>query len=124
MRMKRSRLKRYYIRSKNVVKDNEGSTSVEYAVPIAFSGEVWPASGKVQAEMYGEKLSYIRNVRVDGNYVIATDRKGVVHYVFPNGLDIVESDGVCLYVSGDAEPDYKILSVKPYKPLRMECMKL
>lgn len=124
MRMKRSRLKQYYLRSKNMVKDNEGSTSIEYADPIAFTGEVWAASGKVQAEIYGEKLSYIRNVRVNGNYVITTDRKGVVHYVFPEGLDIVESDGVCLYVSGDADPDYKVLSIRTYKPLRMECIKL
>ena len=112
MRMKRSRLKQYYLRSKKVIKDNEGSTWVEYAEPVAFMGEVWAASGKVQAEIYGERLSYIRNVRVDGSYV------------FQDGLDIVESDGVCLYVSGDADPDYKVLSIKPCKPLRMECVKL
>lgn len=124
MRMKRSRLKQYYLRSKKVIKDNEGSTWVDYAEPVAFMGEVWAASGKVQAEIYGERLSYIRNVRVDGSYAITTDQKGIVHYVFQDGLDIVESDGVCLYVSVDADPDYKVLSIKPCKPLRMECVKL
>lgn len=124
MRMKRSRVKTHYIRSRTSVKDSEGGSNVTYEAAHEFRGEVWPASGKVQAEMYGEKLSYIRNVRVDGKYIITTDRNGIVHYVYPDGLDIVESDGACLYVLGEAMPDYKVLSVKPYEPLRMECMKL
>lgn len=124
MRMKQSRLQRYYLRTRTTAKDKEGNTWNEYAPAIEFRGEVWPASGKVQAELYGERLSYVRNVRIDGKYVITTDEKGIVHYVYPNGLDIVESDGVCLYVNADAEPDYKVLSIKPYQPLRMECIKL
>ena len=124
MRMKQSRLQNYHLRSREVKKDSEGGTYTEYADAITFSGEVWPASGKVQAEIYGEKLSYVRNVRIDGKYVIATDRSGIVHYVYPDGLDIVESDGMCLYVDAAAEPDYKVLSIKPYQSLRMECMKL
>lgn len=123
MRMRQSRIRTYYLRTRETVKDNEGNTSNEYAPAVSFHGEVWPATGKVQAEVYGERLSYVRNVRVDGKYVITTDRDGIVHYVYPCGLDIVESDGVCLYVGADEDPDYKVLSVKPYNPLRMECMK-
>lgn len=124
MRLKRSRVKKYYHKTKTTERDSEGGTYEHYGDAVVFSGEVWPASGKVQAEMYGEKLSYIRNVRIEGKYIITVDRKNQLHYVFPEGLDISESDGLCLYVSPDAEPDYRIISIKPYTPLRLEAEKL
>lgn len=124
MRMKRNRIRKYYHKSREVLRDAECATSTQYVKLTEFQGEVWAASGKIQAEIYGEKLSYIRNVRIDGKYVITTDRKGIVHYVYPSGLDIVENDGICLYVDADEEPDYKIVSVKPYNLLELECMKL
>lgn len=124
MRMKRNRQTVHYLKTRQSKKGNEGNSFVTYGEAKEFIGEVWPASGKAQAEIYGERLSYIRNVKIKGKYVITTDREGIVHYVYPDGLDIVENDGVCLYVPADAEPDYKVLSIKPYEPLRMECMKL
>lgn len=124
MRLKRSRIEIHYVRPRITEKDSEGGTYEEYDTARPFQGEVWPASGKVQAEMFGERLSYIRNVRMLGDYVISTDRKGKVHYVFPDGLDVTESDGMCLYVSGNSNPDYKVLSIKPYRPLRLEAEKI
>lgn len=124
MRMKRSRVQKFFLKKREVKKDGEGSTYDEYGEAVAFRGEAWAASGKVQAEQYGERLSYIRNVRVDGKYRVEADKKGILHYVYPDGLDIVESDGVCLYVGADMEPDYKVISIKPVKPLRMECIKI
>lgn len=105
-------------------KDNELNAYTEYLEPVTFKGTVWPGGGKVQAELYGNRLSYIRNIKVEGRYYITTDRKGTIHYVFPSGLDLVENDGLCLYVSADSEPDYKIIAVKPYDPLRLECERL
>lgn len=124
MCMRRSRVKKYYLRKRETLKDEQGGTYEEYKEPIEWSGEVWSAGGKVQAEMYGERLSYIRNVRIAGEYKIVTDEKNRLHYVFENGLDITESDGMCLYVPGESKPDYKIISIKPYQPLRLECEKI
>lgn len=124
MRMRRNRVKAYYAKARIPKKDNEGGIYDEYGAAISFAGEVWPRGGKVQAETYGEKLSYIRNVKVQGEYVITTDRKNIIHYVFPEGLDISESDGMCLYVPPEADPDYKIIAIKPYNPLRLECERL
>lgn len=120
MRMKRSRIKTFFTRKAITVKDGEGSTSTDYDKAIAFQGESWPAGGKVQAELYGNRLSYIRNVKVDGKYHTKTDEKGMLHYIFENGMDLIENDGVCLYVSADRTPDYKIISIKPYRPLMLE----
>lgn len=124
MRMKRSRVNEYYLRKRETRKDEQGSTYEDYASSVSFKGEVWAAGGEVQVKMYGEKLSYIRNVKIQGNYRIITDEKNHVYYVFEDGLDVAESDGVCLYVSGESKPDYKIISIKPYQPLRLECEKI
>ena len=124
MHMRRSRIKTFYLRKANTAKDDEGCTSVDYGNPVSFQGESWPAGGRVQAEMYGNRLSYIRNVKIDGKYDITTDEKGMPHYVFQNGMDIMENDGVCLYVPQNMSPDYKIVSIKPYKQLLLEVEKI
>lgn len=125
MRMRRSRIKGYYCRKAVTVRDREGGTSLEYQPSVPFSGEVWPAGGKIQAEQYGDRLGYICNVRIQGRYEVTQDERGRLHYVFPEtGLDITERDGLCLYVPGDAPPDYRIISIRPYTPLRLEAERL
>ena len=132
-------------RKRIVKKDKEGSTSTEYGAASSILGESWPASGKVQAEQYGQRLNYIRNVRLD--------EKGRLHYILENGQDLEELDGICMYkipekerafeekalvigtgilnVGGKAllvstktkiiyKPDYKIISIKPYRFLTLE----
>lgn len=124
MKIKRSRLKTYHHRRKSLKKDSEGNTSTDYGAATSFTAELWPGSGKLQAELYGERLSNIRNLRLEGPYTITADSKDVVHYVFEDGPDIVEGDGLCLDVGPDRPPDYKIIAVKPYKMLWLEAEKI
>lgn len=124
MRLKQSRVRKYYHKTKKIEKDKEGGTYEKYEPSSHFFGEVWCASGKIQTEMYGERVTYIRNVRMNGKYHISQDEKGVQHYTFLDGLDLVEGDGICLYVDGDSEPDYRIISVKPERFLRLEAEKI
>lgn len=119
MRLKRNRLKQYYHRRAEVKKDNEGNSYIEYGSASAFSAEIWPAGGRIQAEMYGQSLSYIRNCRIDGGYTIQTDNNGKVNYVFDT-FTMHEGDGICVDVSGESEPDYKIIAIRPYRKLYME----
>lgn len=113
MRMRRNRIQTYYHKKRIITKDSEGSTNEEYGTASSISGESWPASGKAQAEQYGQRLSYIRNMRLDGKYKIRTDEKGNPHYIFEDGTDLQELDGICLYTDQDHKPDYKIISIKP-----------
>lgn len=124
MRMKRSRISEYWLKTRCSEKDSEGGITVTYLPAVSFRAEIWPGNGKVQAEVYGEKLSYVRNLRVAGNYVITSDRSGITHYVFPEGMDFVESDGICIYVGKEANPDYKINAIKSYAHLTIEAIKL
>lgn len=124
MKIKRSRLKTYHHQRKSLKKDSEGNTYTDYGMANSFKAELWPGGGKLQAELYGERLSNIRNLRLEGPYTITRDSKDVVHYVFQDGPDIVEGDGLCLDVGPDRPPDYKIIAVKPYKILWLEAEKI
>lgn len=122
-RMRRSRKQTMYLCSRSVQKDSEGSTYEAFDTPVAFVGEQWPASGKVQAQMYGEKLSYIRNVRIEGKYTVGTNQQtGTAEYTF-SGMTVREKDGICIDVPQGTDPDYQIISIKPFKPLFLEVMK-
>lgn len=123
MRMRRNRVEIYYHKKRIIKKDSEGSTSEEYGTASSISGESWPASGKVQAQQYGQRLNYIRNMRINGRYRIQTDERGNPHYVLEDSTDIQELDGICLHAGKDQEPDYKIISIKPYRFLTLEVEK-
>ena len=124
MRLRRSRIKTFYHKKRTVKKDKEGSTSEEYGAASSVIGEFWPASGKVQAEQYGQRLNYICNVRLQDSYTVNADEKGRLHYVLEDGTDIEELDGICLYVAPNQRPDYRIISIKPYRFLTMEVEKI
>lgn len=124
MRIKQSRLEEIFFRKRVSEKDKEGSSYETWGAAFPVMAEVWPASGKVQAQQYGERLSYIRNVRLEGSYTITGDAKGRAMYKTTSGLSIQEGDGICLYVDPKNEPDYRIISIKPYRPLKMEIEKI
>ena len=123
MRIKQSRLKIYYVRRAVSKKDSEKNTYSDYLPATLFSGVVWPASGKLQAEIYGQRLASIMNCKINGLYSIQPERNKN-NYVFQSGLVLCEGDGVCVYVPPDAQPDYKVVSIKPYDPLYLELEKL
>lgn len=123
MRLKRNRLKQYYLKPAVAKKDNEGNSYIEYGEAKPVTAEIWPAGGKLQAEMYGQKLSYIRNCRIDGTYTIGTDEKGRVSYLL-GSQPFREGDGFCIYVPGESDPDYKIIVIRPHRHLYMELEKL
>lgn len=91
---------------------------------IPFKGVCWPASGKIQAAQYGQRLAYIRNVKIEGKYEVRADEKGRIHYILKNGMDLEELDGICLYTGEKQNPDYKIIAVKPYRFLTLEVEKI
>lgn len=120
--MRRMRVEDYSLCKCTVAKTAEGGTYDTFGNPVSFRGEVWPAGGKVQAELYGERIRYIRNIRIEGEYTIERGSDDQMHYVFESGLDVCERDGLCLYTDGN-NPDYQIISIRPTRPLRLEAEK-
>lgn len=99
--------KTYYLKKKIVVEDNEGGKYPGYSEePIEIQANISPASGRLQAEVYGERLNYILNMLYDED------------------VEMVEGDGICVYVSKDSDPDYKIISIKRYSHLVIELEKI
>lgn len=112
MRLRRSRTETYYHKKRIVEKDREGSTRESYGTASSVEGESWPASGKVQAQQYGERLNYIRNVRISGKYEVKPDEKGRMHYILENGTDIQESDQRL-----QSKADLTVKMISPLGPL-------
>lgn len=101
--MRRNLKKTYYLRKRIPKRTSEGSSYTDYADGIEIKARIWPAGGRIQAEMYGERLTYIKNMEYDGQE------------------SMQEGDGVCVFVGADEAPDYKIISIKPeYNPKLME----
>lgn len=123
MRIRRNRLNTFYLKKRISNKDKEGCSSESWDKAVSFVGEKWPASGKVQAEQYGDRLNYILNLKLDGGYQII-EKQGS-SFDFGNGLVFKEQDGICIFVSSESVPDYKIISIKPYRrQLKMELEKI
>ncbi len=96
----------YYLKKKIVIEDDEGGKYPGYSEAIKIEANIYPASGKLQAEIYGERLNYILNMLYEGSE------------------SINEGDGICVYVSNDNEPDYKVISIKKYSHLFIELEKI
>ena len=94
---------KFYLRKRIPKRTNEGSSYTDYGEAVEIKATIWPAGGRIQAEMYGERLSYIKNMEYDG----------------PEAMQ--EGDGICIFVGPDQKPDYKIISIKhEYNPKVME----
>ena len=122
MRMKHSRKIKIFLRNRNITKDSEGVPIISYEEPIEMTGETWPAGSKLQVATYGDRINSIHNVRIEGKYSVIA-QNNAQKYVF-DAFTLQEGDGVHLFADKDAEPDYKIVCIKPYKPLYMEVEKL
>lgn len=123
MRLKQDRLAEYQHRKAIVVKDSEGGSYIEYGPAETITAEMWAGGGKMQAEMYGNRLPNIRNLRLQGSYRELPGQNGKVSYQLDNGPEVAAGDGICIYVAADQEPDYQIVAVYPYTYLTLEVEK-
>nr|DAP78342.1 MAG TPA: head closure knob [Caudoviricetes sp.] len=95
MRLKKNRLKAYNMRKFQVIKTDEGIKREGYSdETIEIKAEIWPASGRLQAEIYGERLNYILNANVEKSTAIA------------------EKDGLC--VDKIDQVTHRVISIKEY----------
>ena len=134
--MKMSRIQTISLRRKTVKKDDEGVPVVKWGSATQIQCETWPAGGQLQVNTYGDRVNNMLNVRVRGPYQIVTEGKHQAYKFVTGtsgasgasgasgetetGFTLCEGDGLCINVSGTSDPDYKIISITPYKPLKME----
>lgn len=95
MRLKKNRLKPYKMHRFQVIKTDEGIKREGYSdEAIEIKAEIWPASGRLQAEINGERLNYILNANVEKSTAIA------------------EKDGLC--VDKIDQVTHRVISIKEY----------
>ena len=88
---------KYYLKRKDIISDNEGGKYEVFSEDaIEIEANIYPVSGGVNKEIYGEVESYIYNMLYDGPETVK------------------EGDGICVFVSKEQEPDYKIKSILSY----------
>lgn len=96
----------FHLMTRVTVRDDEGNTYAAYEAPVAIKGESWPAGGKVQAATYGEKLPYVRNVKVAGNYEARkpSPSRDEGHVAISDGVQIVMPDGANVVCYSGVKP--------------------
>ena len=57
--MKVKNKKTYQLKKRTIITDSEGGKYPDFAEPIEINANIYPASGKLEAEIYGERLNYI-----------------------------------------------------------------
>ena len=123
MRLKRSRLGTYQIRKAIIKRDAEGGSYIEYGPATPITADMWTGGGKLQTEMYGNRLPNIRNLRLNGAYYEVPGINGKVTYQMRDGPGIAAGDGICIYAAADQDPDYQIVAIYPYTHLTLEVEK-
>lgn len=105
--MRIARKKKYYLKRKCLIKDGEGGKYPGYEDRgIEIQANIYPAGGKLQVELYGEKINYMMNMLYDGTE------------------SIQEGDGICVYVEPTEPPDYRVGPIKYYSHLSIELTKI
>lgn len=95
MFLKRSRLKPYNLKRFKKTVTNEGVAKEGYTDEVEeVSLELWPATSKLQSEIYGERLNDILNANASKN------------------ADINVKDGVC--IDSETEVTHRVISKKVY----------
>lgn len=78
-----------------VIKTDEGIKREGYSgEAIEIKAEIWPASGRLQAEIYGERLNYILNANIE------------------KLTEIAEKDGLC--IDNPNQVTHRVISIKTY----------
>lgn len=103
--MRIKNLKDYILKSKIVIEDGEGGKYEDFEqVGRTIEANIYPATGKLQAEIYGQRLNYILNMLYAGTEPIK------------------EGDGVCVYETDKV--DYRVISIKNYSHKLIELEKI
>ncbi|ATP40702.1 hypothetical protein CSE16_11945 [Solibacillus sp. R5-41] len=94
MRLRQRDLKPYRIKQWKKLSEPDGTTYDGWDDGGTLLANVQPAGGRMLVEMYGAKLKYML----------------VAYAETIEGLS--ENDGLCIYVSIDKDPDYKVVAIR------------
>ena len=56
-----------YVKALKPIKDKEGNTLEVFAEAVTIKAEIWPATSKLQSELYGLRIIRIQNMLYSGS---------------------------------------------------------
>ena len=119
-RLKLTRLQTFYVRQRQVSRDNEGVQVISWGPAIKLKGEVWPANDRRSIESYGDRITGIQSMWLQGQYML-TYESGVSKVLLRDQNYLLSlGDGICFEAGPEDEPDYQVLSFTPYDLLKLE----
>lgn len=100
MRLMQRDLKTVYLKKRVVGQDDEANDVYTFSKDCeALKMVIRSGGGAVLAQIYGDRLPYIKSCQYQGDLLNEGQNEG---------------DGICLNVSSDEEPDYKINSIQTF----------
>ncbi|MEF9840327.1 MAG: hypothetical protein RR791_05175 [Lachnospiraceae bacterium] len=95
--MRKKAIRQIQLKTKSSKIDGEGNVFPDFTNPISIEAELWPASSRLQIELYGQRITSIMNmislntvnievgdcvVYDDVNYQVITKKKYTEHSYF------------------------------------------
>jgi hypothetical protein len=97
MRLRQRDLRTVYLKKRIPGTEDDGTSYEDYVdTSTSIQANIHPAGGKLMAEMYGQRLAYMKTMRYEGD------------------ASIEEGDGLCVDVPATEKPDYKVVAVHPW----------
>lgn len=97
MRLRQRDLKEYTYKKYGKFKEPDGTSYTGYELEgCKIKAKIQPAGGKMLSEIYGLRLAYMLTMYCE------------------LGIELSENDGICVYVDGDKDPDYKVVVIRKW----------
>lgn len=122
-RLKLTRLQTFYVKQRIVNYDDEGVPIISWGPPIKLTGEVWPANDRRSIESYGDRITGIQSVWLQGKYMLQFEDSVTRVLLREQNYLLSLGDGVCFEAGPEDEPDYQVLAFTPYDLLKLEIEK-
>lgn len=115
MRIRQDRINSYIVFRRDTVRDAEANTHDEYVKCGIVSGVLYKPSGSTKALMYGEKLAYMKTIKIDDKWSVSGQK-----YVV-DGTEIQE--GYALAIDSE-EANYRIKAIRAERYLYADLEKI
>ncbi|MGL9969429.1 hypothetical protein [Enterococcus sp. DIV1420a] len=100
MKLSQKNLKKIYLKEVLFTQNSTGKEMTIYSdKPTEIEMNIQPATGTVLAQIYGNKLNTVKSCKYQGNKINEGEH---------------ELWGVCLNVSKNEQPDYKIVAITTF----------
>lgn len=115
--MRIRKTKEYIVKNYGSSKDKYGNTIDEYNDGFTIRSYIYPLSGSIYLQQYGNELQYQYRMLTDADFVPIL-KNGKLIYIDKYNNSIAEGDGVCVF--NNKEVDFKIKSIMKHKHLVIE----